>query len=311
MVLSAFLATRREFSPSCRSSLAVNSSISLRSVSSRVRSRSVNSFALEVNSVQFSFQPPPVPGLGVQRGEVVLPLARHFEVRLPQGGDDFVAIPHRSVLDALEQVVPDQVAGGSFEPEPGPQPHRLDVGAVAGLLHPGPCRIVRTAPTVFGVEGVAERIERLPPSRRGDVEAPPRIEIAARGQDMDVSATAALAVQHRRPGVAVELQARPGRLLEGVQNRADLFVGRFILRRPRDHAGGVLVLEGKHIGHGGHLMRISPQHFDVLARLPGRVPLPEQVVGRVPRRAGPAGEKLNVHRGPGSRSEPAPGASAR
>jgi len=47
-------------------------------------------------------------------------LARHFEARLPQCGDDLVAIPHRSVFDALEQVVPDQVAGGGFEAEPGP-----------------------------------------------------------------------------------------------------------------------------------------------------------------------------------------------
>ena len=82
MVRSAFLATRREFSPSCPSSLAVNSSISLRSVSSRLRSRSVKSFALEVKCVQLSFQPPPVPGLGVQRGEVVLALARHLQPRL-------------------------------------------------------------------------------------------------------------------------------------------------------------------------------------------------------------------------------------
>ena len=82
MVLSAFLATRREFSASRFSSLAVNSSISLRSVSSRLRSRSVKSFPLEVTCVQFSFQPPPVPGLGVQRRDVVLALPRHFETRL-------------------------------------------------------------------------------------------------------------------------------------------------------------------------------------------------------------------------------------
>jgi len=47
-------------------------------------------------------------------------LARHFEARLPQGGDDLGPVPHRSVLDTLEQVVPDQVAGGGFEPKPGP-----------------------------------------------------------------------------------------------------------------------------------------------------------------------------------------------
>ena len=236
MVLSAFLATRREFSASRSSSLAVNSLISLRSVSSRFRSRSVNSFALEVNSVQFSFQPPPVSGLGVQRGEVVLALARYFEARLLERCDNLFAIPHGAVLDALEQVVPDQVAGGGFEPETGPQPRRLDVGAVAGLLHPGPRWVVRTSPALFGVEGVPERAERLLPARRGDVEAPAGLEIAPRREDVDVSAAAALAVQHGRPCVAVELQSRPGRLLEGVQNRADLFVGRFVLRRPRNHA---------------------------------------------------------------------------
>ncbi len=82
-----------------------------------------------------------------------------------------MAVPHRSVLDALEQVVPDQVAGGSFEPEAGPQLCRFDVGAVAGLLHSGPGRIVRTAPAVLVVEGVAERVERLLPAGGRDVEA--------------------------------------------------------------------------------------------------------------------------------------------
>ena len=57
-----------------------------------------------------------------------------------------------------------------------------------------------------------------------------------RGQDMHVSASPALAVQHGRPCVAVELQSRPGRLLKVIQNRADLFVGRLVLRRPRNHA---------------------------------------------------------------------------
>ena len=171
MELSAFLTTRRELSPSRSSSLAVSSSISLRSCCSRLRSRSVKSFALEVNSVQPSFQPPPVAAFGVQRGDVVLALARHFEARLPQCRDDIGTIPHGSVLDALEQVVPDQVVGGGFEPEPGPQPRRLDVGTVTGLLRPRPRRVVRTAPAVLVVEGVAQRIERPVPARRSDVQA--------------------------------------------------------------------------------------------------------------------------------------------
>jgi len=66
---------------------------------------------LKSNSVQFSFQPPPVARLRVQRGDVVHALARHFEARLAERVDDLVAIPHGPVLDALEQVVADQVAG--------------------------------------------------------------------------------------------------------------------------------------------------------------------------------------------------------
>ena len=261
--------------------------------------------------VQLSFQPPTVPGRGVQRRDVVLALARHFEARLPQGGDDLVAIPHGPVLDALEQVVPDQVAGGGFEPEPGPQPLRLDVGAVSGLLHPGPRRVVRSAPAVFVVEGVAERIERLPPSRRGDVEATASLQVAARREDMDVSASAALAVQHGGPRVAVGFEPRPCRLLERVQNGFDLRVGRLVLGCPCDHAGGVLVLERQRVGHGGHLMGVPPEHLDALARLAGRVPLPEEVVGRVPRRARSAGEEFNVHRDRVLRRGPASSAPAR
>ena len=37
-----------------------------------------------------------------------------------QGCDDICPVPYRAVLDTLEQVVPDQVAGGGFEREAGP-----------------------------------------------------------------------------------------------------------------------------------------------------------------------------------------------
>ena len=93
-------------------------------------------------------------------------MARHFEARIPERGDDIVAVAQHAVLDTLEEVVPDQVAGGGFEPEPRPQPRRLDVGAVSGLLHPGPCRIVRASPAVFVVEGVPKGTEGLLPARR-------------------------------------------------------------------------------------------------------------------------------------------------
>jgi len=222
-------------------------------------------------------------------------LARHFEARVPERGDDIVAVPHHAVLDALEQVVPDQVARRGFEPEPGPQLRRFDVGAVAGLLHSGPRRIVGTAPAVLVVEGVPERIERLPPSRRGNVEAPSGLQVASRRENMDVGTAALLTVQHRRPCVAVGFEPGPCRLLEGVQHRFDLFVGRLVLGGPRDHAGGVPVLEPQSVRHRRHPVRIAPKDLDAFARLPGRVPLSEEVFGRRPRRSGSAREELNVH----------------
>ena len=163
---------------------------------------------------------------------------------------------------------------------------------------------------MFGVEGVPEGAEGLLPARRGDVEAPSGLQVAPRGEDVDVSAAAALAVEHGRPCVAVGFEPGPGRVLEGVQNRADLFVGRLVLRCPRDHAGRVPVLELQRVGHVGHFVRIAPEDFDALARLPGRVPLPEEVVGRVPGRSSSVREKLKVHRGPGARSGRAPRAPA-
>ena len=215
------------------------------------------------------------------------------------------------MLDTLEQIVADQVAGGGLEREAGPQPRRRDVGAVPGLLHPRPRRVIRPAPALLGVESVAERVECLLPARRRDVEAPAGLQVASRGEDMRVSAAVALPVHHGRPGVAVRLEPRPGRPLEGIQNCADLLVGRSVVRCPGDHARRVLVLECQRVGHRGHLMGIPPEDLHALARLPGRIPRPEEVVGRRPGRAGTAGQELNVHRGRGSRRGPTPRAPAR
>ncbi len=300
MVRGAFLTARREFPEGRAGSLAVNSPISRRPISRRLGVRPVKPFGLEVKGVQPSLQPPAVPGIGVHRGEVFLALARHFKARLPKRGDDIEAVPHHAVLDALEEVVPDEVARRGFEPESGPQLGGLDVGAVSGLLNPGPGRIVRTAPAVFVVEGVPERIECPPPPRRSDVEASPGLKVASCGENVDVGAAALLAVEHRRPCVAVGFEPGPGCLLEGVQNLADLFVGRLVLRRPRDHAGGVPVLEPQSVRHRRHPVGIAPKDLDAFARLPGGVPLPEEVFGGSPRRSGSAGQELNVHPRPGS-----------
>jgi len=147
------------------------------------------------------------------------------------------------VLDTLQQVVPDEVAGGGFEPEPGSQLRRFDVRAVAGLLHSGSRRVVWTSPAVFGVEGVSERIERLPPARRGNVEAPPGLKVTSRRKDVDMGASALFTVEHRRPRVAVGFEPRPSRILELVDHGFDVLVGGLVVWGPSDHARGVPVLE--------------------------------------------------------------------
>ncbi|MCY3611103.1 MAG: hypothetical protein OXH51_06160 [Gemmatimonadetes bacterium] len=181
---------------------------------------------------------------------------------------------------------------------------------MARLLHPGPRRIVRASPAVLVVEGVPERAEGLLPARRRDVQAAAGLKVAARREDVDMGTAALLTVQHGRPCVAVEIQPRPGRLLEGVHDRLDLLVGRLVLGRPSDHAGRIPVLEGKRIGHGGHLVGISPEHLDAFALLPGRVKLAEEVLGRLAGRSGSVRQELKVHPRPGLRRAPRRGAPA-
>ncbi len=60
------------------------------------------------------------------------------------------------MLDALQQVVADQLTRTGFVLEAGPQLRRLQVGAMAGLVRPGARRVVRAGPAVLVVEGVAQ-----------------------------------------------------------------------------------------------------------------------------------------------------------
>lgn len=66
------------------------------------------------------------------------------------------------------------------------------------------------------------------------VRAPSGLQVASCGKDVDIGTAALLTVQHGRPGKVVGFESRPRRLLEGVENRADLFVGRLIPRCTRD-----------------------------------------------------------------------------
>ncbi|MCY4122080.1 MAG: hypothetical protein OXG72_14300, partial [Acidobacteria bacterium] len=72
--------------------------------------------------------------------------------------------------------------------EAGPQLRRLDVGTVAGLVRPGPRRVVGAAPAVLMVEGVAQSAEGLLPAGGRDVQAAARLEVAACGEDVHVQA---------------------------------------------------------------------------------------------------------------------------
>ena len=253
---------------------------------------------MEVLLIQRSFQPPPLAAVRIAGGQVVLALAGHLEAGLLQGGDHIGAAPHRAVLDALQEVVADQLARAGFVLEAGPQLRRLDVGAVAGLVRASPRRVVGPAPAVLVVEGVAQRVEGRLPAGGRDVEAAARLQVAAGREDVHVDPVALLPVQDRRPGVAVRLQSAPGRLLELVEDGPDLVVGRAVLRRPRDHARGVLVLEGQRVGDGGHLVRVAAQDLDARTHPPGGVAFADEVVGGGAGGAGAARGEANVHRRP-------------
>ena len=115
-----------------------------------------------------------------------------------------------------------------------------------------------------------------------------------------MDASAALAVQDRRPRVAVRLQSRPRRLLELVEDGFDLLFGRPVLRRPRDHGRPVLALELERVGDDGHHVRIPAQYFDALAPMPLRVPLADEIVDRRPGRALAVGQELKCASPPSS-----------
>ena len=261
--------------------------------------------------VQRSFQSQPFPALRVADGEVVLPLTGHLEAGLLQEGDNIGAVLHPTALDPLQEVVADQLPRAGFHFEAGPEPRRLDVGAMARLLRLGPRRVVGAGPAVLVVEGVAQRVERLLPAGGRDVQAAARLEVAARGEDVHVHAVAVLPVEDRRPGVAVGLQPRPGRLLELVEDGPDLGVGGLVLRRPRDHERGVLVLEAERVGHGGHVVGVAPQDLDARTHESGGVALADEIVGGGLGGAFAAAGAANEHRRPRRRTGRPRAATAR
>lgn len=137
-------------------------------------------------------------------GQVVLALARHLEARLLERGDHAGAVVDEARSDPLAEVVVDGVPVdriGRETARPGGS------GAV---------RVVRPRPAVFVVQCPLEQPVGSLPAGRGDVVALARQKLHTGGKDVDVRAAAIVAVKHRRPGVAVRFEARPGDALEVV-----------------------------------------------------------------------------------------------
>ncbi len=81
---------------------------------------------------------------------------------------------------------------------------------------------------------------------------------------MHMHPTAALAVQHRRLGVAPRVQPGLGRLLELVQRPCDLPVRPGVLQSLGEHPRRVPVLERRRVGRRGDLLRVPAQDLDPL-----------------------------------------------
>ena len=128
---------------------------------------------------------------------------------------------------------------------------------MAGAHVPRPIGIVRAAPAVLVVLPVPQRVKRLLPAGSRNIQALAGLKIHPCRQDVHVDTAACFAVLNGRPGVAVWFQSGPGGLLELVHHAIDLRLARVVLRCPGNDARGVLVLELKRIGDGGHLVRIA------------------------------------------------------
>ena len=182
---------------------------------------------------------------------------------------------------------------------------------MAGLLRLGARRVVGASPAVLMVEGVAQCAEGLLPAGGRDVQAATGLHVAACGEDVHVDPGAVLAVQDRRPGVAVGLQPGPGCLLELVEHGTDLLGGRPVLRRPRDHGRGVPATEIQRVGDVSHVVGVAAQDLHAGPDPPGGVAFADEVVGGRTGRASALTVEPNVHRGPLRPAGPGRAAPAR
>ena len=311
----ALLAALLKLSPSRRRCAAPVCSIALRPVSHFCCSRSAKSLRVEVLLVQRSLQPPPLPALRVVGGHVALALARPRRVPLPSTRPRRRRGHERRRARRAARGSPESNSRGSgLDLQSGPQLRRVDAGTMAGLLRPGPRRVVGPAPAVLVVEGVAQRAEGLLPARRRDVEAPARSPgRTGRREDVHVDAAAALAVLDGPPTRSGPVRVRPTPSARTCRARPRS--ARRAAGPPGAHAmtpEGVLGARTRARRRRRPRRRDPPRRTSTPSRsFPGRVPLAEQVVGRRPGRTGPAGDELNVHRQAPGRHGRACRASAR
>ena len=112
-----------------------------------------------------------------------------------------------------------------------------------------------------------------------------RLEFHAGDEDMDVRAPVFVAVEHRRPGVAVRFETGPGDALEVIERLLDLLVGRPVLGRPGEDRAPVAVLKIEGVGDLGDQPRIAAQLCDLGPLLAAVIPVGEKVVRRSRRAA--------------------------
>ncbi len=201
-------------------------------------------------------------------GEVVLALARHLVAGLFERGDHAGSVLDEAGGDPLAQEAVDGVAVGDVGRDP------------ARTGRAGAVRIVRPRPAVFVVQRPLQQAVGPLPSGRGDVVALARLEFHAGDKDMDVRAAVLVAVEDRRPGVAVRFETGPGDALEVIERLLDLFVGRTVLGRPGEDRAPVAVLEVEGVGDLGDQPRIAAQLGDLRPLLAAVIPVGEKVVGR-------------------------------
>ena len=115
---------------------------------------------------------------------------------------------------------------------------------------------------------------------RRNVEAAARLQVAQGGEDVDVHAAIAFAVLDRGPRIAARFEARPGRVVELLEDGFDLCVGWSVLGRSGDSARRVPVLELQRVGHSGDHVGVSSAALGAIAEVADPASLTQQVLHR-------------------------------